>query len=207
MVYYLVPFNDKNKGKVAQFTLGYKGYTQLAIRSGQYKKLNVLAIKEGELEYFDPLNEEIRITLIKDWNARENAPTIGYYAMFELVNGYRKALYWSKEQMEAHALKYSQGYRAKKGYTFWEKDFDAMAYKTMIRQLISKWGIMSIDMINAFDSDTAVINEDGTKNYVETEEYVAESPAVEVEPKKEEPKVEQPKAEGDAQAVQAALFG
>ena len=205
--YYLVPFNDKNKGKVAQFTLGYKGYTQLAIRSGQYKKLNVLAIKEGELEYFDPLNEEIRITLIKDWNARENAPTIGYYAMFELVNGYRKALYWSKEQMEAHALKYSQGYRAKKGYTFWEKDFDAMAYKTMIRQLISKWGIMSIDMINAFDSDTAVINEDGTKNYVETEEYVAESPAVEVEPKKEEPKVEQPKAEGDAQAVQAALFG
>lgn len=205
--YYLVPFNDKNKGKVAQFCLGYKGYTQLAIRSGQYKKLNVLAIKEGELEYFDPLNEEIRITLIKDWNARENAPTIGYYAMFELVNGYHKALYWSKEQMEAHALKYSQGYRAKKGYTFWEKDFDAMAYKTMIRQLISKWGIMSIDMVNAFDSDTAVINEDGTKNYVETEEYVAESPAVEVEPKKEEPKVEQPKAEGDAQAVQAALFG
>lgn len=205
--YYLVPFNDKNKGKVAQFQMGYKGYIQLAIRSGQYKKLNVLAIKEGELEYFDPLNEEIRITLIKDWNARENAPTIGYYAMFELVNGYRKALYWSKEQMEAHALKYSQGYRAKKGYTFWEKDFDAMAYKTMIRQLISKWGIMSIDMINAFDSDTAVINEDSTKNYVETEEYVAESPAVEVEPKKEEPKVEQPKAEGDAQAVQAALFG
>ena len=205
--YYLVPFNDKNKGKVAQFQMGYKGYIQLAIRSGQYKKLNVIAIKEGELQFFDPLNEEIEVVLVKDWNARENTPTIGYYAMFELVNGYRKALYWSKEQMEAHALKYSQGYRAKKGYTFWEKDFDAMAYKTMIRQLISKWGIMSIDMINAFDSDTAVINEDGTKNYVETEEYVAESPAVEVEPKKEEPKAEQPKVEGDAQAVQAALFG
>lgn len=143
--YYLVPFNDKNKGKVAQFQLGYKGYIQLAIRSGQYKKLNVLAIKEGELEYFDPLNEDIKINLMVDkWDEREEAETIGYYAMFELTNGFRKAIYWSKKQMENHAMKYSQGYRAKKGYTFWEKNFDGMAYKTMLRQLISKWGIMSI---------------------------------------------------------------
>ena len=62
--YYLVPYNDKEKGKVAQFQLGYKGYIQLAIRSGQYKKLNVMAIKEGELESFDPLNEDIKINLI-----------------------------------------------------------------------------------------------------------------------------------------------
>lgn len=166
--YYLVPFNDRNKGKVAQFQLGYKGYIQLAIRSGQYKKLNVMAIKEGELEYFDPLNEDIKINLmIEDWDAREKAPTIGYYAFFELVNGFRKAIYWSKTQMEAHALKYSMGYKAKKGYTFWEKDFDAMAYKTMLRQLISKWGIMSIDLQSAFDADMAVINDDGTKDYVE----------------------------------------
>ena len=173
--YYLVPFNDKEKGKVAQFQLGYKGYIQLAIRSGQYKKLNVMAIKEGELEYFDPLNEEIKINLMVDnWDAREELPTIGYYAFFELVNGFRKAIYWSKGQMEAHALKYSAGYKKDKekgwNYTFWSKDFDGMAYKTMLRQLISKWGIMSIEMQTAFEGDMAVINEDGSKNYVETEE-------------------------------------
>ena len=90
--YYLVPFNDRNKGKVAQFQLGYKGYIQLAIRSGQYKKLNVLAIKEGELVRFDPLNEEIEVHLIEDEEAREQAETIGYYAMFEYTNGFKKAI-------------------------------------------------------------------------------------------------------------------
>ena len=181
--YYLVPFNDKNKGKVAQFQLGYKGYIQLAIRSGQYKKLNVLAIKEGELIRFDPLNEEIEVKLIDDEEAREQAETIGYYAMFEYVNGFKKAIYWSKKKMEAHAMKYSPGYRAKKGYTFWEKDFDGMAFKTMLRQLISKWGIMSIEMASAMDADMAVINEDGTKNYVENEPEteVVEAEAVEVQ--------------------------
>ena len=170
--YYLVPFNDKERGKVATFQLGYKGYIQLAIRSGQYKKLNVLAIKEGELVKYDPLNEEIEVNLIDDEEKRENAKTIGYYAMFEYVNGFRKALYWSKAKMEAHALQYSMGYRAKKGYTFWEKDFDAMAFKTMLRQLISKWGIMSIDMQNAYESDMAVINDDGTKTYFDNDESV-----------------------------------
>ena len=167
--YYMVPFNDNKKGKVAQFQLGYKGYIQLAIRSGQYKKLNVLAIKEGELIRFNPLEEEIEVKLIEDEEERENAPTVGYYAMFEYTNGFKKAMYWSKKKMEAHALKYSKGYQAKKGYTFWEKDFDGMAYKTMLRQLISKWGIMSIEMASAMDSDMAVINEDGTKDYVENE--------------------------------------
>lgn len=166
--YYMVPFNSKG-GKVAQFQLGYKGYIQLAIRSGQYKKLNVLAIKEGELIRYDPLNEEIEVRLIDDELAREQAKTIGYYAMFEYTNGFRKTMYWSKEKMEAHALKYSKGYQAKKGYTFWEKDFDAMAYKTMLRQLISKWGIMSIEMQMAMDGDMAVINEDGTKEYVDND--------------------------------------
>ena len=165
--YYMVPFNDKNKGKVAQFQLGYKGYIQLAIRSGQYKKLNVLAIKEGELIRFDPLNEEIEVKLIEDEETREQAETIGYYAMFEYTNGFKKAMYWSKKKMEAHALKYSMGYRAKKGYTFWEKDFDGMAYKTMLRQLISRWGIMSIDMQKAMDGDMAAINEDGSVDYVD----------------------------------------
>lgn len=164
--YYMVPFNSST-GKVAQFQLGYKGYIQLALRSGQYRKLNVLAIKEGELVRFDPLNEEIEVNLIEDEDERENAPTAGYYAMFEYTNGFRKAMYWSRAKMERHAMKYSKGYQAKKGYTFWEKDFDGMAYKTMLRQLISKWGIMSIEMVTAMDSDMAVLNEDGTKTYVD----------------------------------------
>lgn len=198
--YYMVPFNDKTHGKVAQFQLGYKGYIQLAIRSGQYKKLNVMSIKEGELEYFDPLNEEIKINLMVDnWDEREATPTIGYYAFFELTNGFRKALYWSKTQMENHALKYSMGYRAKKGYTFWEKDFDGMAYKTMLRQLISKWGIMSIELQNAIEGDMAVINEDGTKNYVETDADYIDAEVTEIPEEKTE--------NSDNADASAALFG
>lgn len=214
--YYLVPFNDKNAGKAAQFQLGYKGYIQLAIRSGYYKKLNVLAIKEGELVKFDPLNEEIEVNLIADEEAREKATTIGYYAMFEYTNGFRKAIYWSRRKMEAHAEKYSAGYRAKKGYTFWEKDFDGMAYKTMLRQLISKWGIMSIDMQQAIDADMAVINNDGTKNYVDNVdlfETPTEEPKTEqkAEPKKtiKTEVAEEPKATPTPQPqdAAAALFG
>lgn len=168
--YYLVPFNDNRNGrKVAQFQIGYKGYIQLALRSGQYRKLNVLAIKEGELKWFDPLEEEIEVELIEDDAKREATPTIGYYAMFQYTNGFKKAMYWSKAKMEAHAMKYSKGYQAKKGYTFWEKDFDGMAYKTMLRQLISKWGIMSIDLQRAIDGDMAVIHDDGSKDYIDNQ--------------------------------------
>ena len=178
--YYLVPFNDRQKGKVAQFQLGYKGYIQLAVRSGYYKKLNVVAIKEGELIKFNPLTEEIDVRLIEDEDIRENTPTIGYYAMFEYTNGFRKAIYWSKARMENHAKKYSAGYSRdlQRGtqYTFWSKDFDAMAYNTMLRQLISKWGIMSIDMQNAVESDMAVINEDGSKDYVDNAENIIDEP-------------------------------
>lgn len=206
--YYLVPFNDKEKGKVAQFQLGYKGYIQLAIRSGQYKKLNVMAIKEGELEYFDPLNEDIKINLmVDDWDERESKPTIGYYAFFELVNGFKKAIYWSKGQMEAHALKYSPGYKKDKekgwSYTFWSKDFDGMAYKTMLRQLISKWGIMSIEMQTAFEGDMAVINDDGSKTYVEVE-----SDVIDMEVSEPETVVEAPETSAnEATDAASALFG
>ena len=102
--------------------------------------------------------------------------------------------------MEAHALKYSKGYQAKKGYTFWEKDFDGMAYKTMLRQLISKWGVMSIDMISAMDADMAVINEDGTKDYVDNDDSVID---MEPEQSQQEP-IQAAEAPQDAQA---ALFG
>lgn len=165
--YYLVPFQNNKKGcKDAQFVLGYKGYVQLALRSGYYKHLNVIAVKAGELIHFDPLTEEVEINLNPDELARENSASIGYLATFEYMNGFRKTIYWSRDKMEAHALRYSKGYAAKKGYTFWEKDFDAMAFKTMLRQLISKWGIMSIDLQTAFEQDTVVESED----YVEAAE-------------------------------------
>lgn len=199
--YYIVPYKDKNRGMVGQFQMGYKGLIQLAIRSGQYKKLNVLAIKEGELVKYDALNEDIEVNLIEDEEKRENTPTVGYYAMFEYVNGFRKAIYWSRAKMERHALRYSKGYQAKKGYTFWEKDFDAMAYKTMLRQLISKWGIMSIDMISAVEKDMAVIQPDGSAVYVDNEpEEVPEVVTTAAE-------VVEPEVEKTANDVQAALFG
>lgn len=184
--YYLVPYDNRKKGaKEAQFQLGYKGYIQLALRSGQYKKLNVMAIKEGELIRFDPLNEEIEVNLIQDEEAREEAPTVGYYAMFEYLNGFRKSIYWSREKMVAHAKKFSPGYQRdlEKGsqYTFWSKNFDEMAFKTMLRQLISKWGVMSIDIVQAVDADMAVIREDGTKEYVENEESFVDTKAADVE--------------------------
>ena len=159
--YYLVPFNNTKKGcKDAQFQLGYKGYVQLALRSGYYKRLNVMAVKQGELVAWNPLTEEITLNLMDDELARENAPSVGYVASFEYLNGFSKTIYWSREKMEAHALRYSKGYAAKKGYTFWEKDFDAMAYKTMLRQLISKWGVMSIDLQSAFEADSAAEDND-----------------------------------------------
>lgn len=186
--FYLVPFDNKKKGrKEAQFQLGYKGYIQLAVRSGYYKKLNVLAIKEGELVRYDPMNEEIEVNLIEDDILREETPTLGYYAMFEYENGFRKTMYWSKRKMMAHAEKYSSAFNRNGGgkslellergeilekdmwkySSFWFKDFDGMALKTMLRQLISKWGIMSIDLQTAIDKDMAVIHEDGTTEYVE----------------------------------------
>ena len=159
--YYLVPFNNTKKGcKDAQFQLGYKGYVQLALRSGYYKRLNVMAVKQGELKSWNPLTEEIALDLMEDEIARENAPSIGYVASFEYLNGFSKTIYWSREKMEAHALRYSKGYAAKKGYTFWEKDFDAMAFKTMLRQLISKWGVMSIDLQSAFEADSVAEDTD-----------------------------------------------
>ena len=182
--YYMVPFNDKNKGKVASFILGWKGYLQLAIRSGQYKKINVLAIKEGELIHFNPLEEEIEVKLIEDEEQRENANTVGYYAMFEYLNGFKKAMYWSKPKMEKHADTYSKAFNLQKYRellagkipqtdlwkysSFWYKSFDDMAFKTMLRQLISKWGIMSIDLQKAFEADIDAEQKESAE-FVETE--------------------------------------
>ena len=188
--YYMVPYKKRDRNGnvlavIAQFQLGYKGYIQLAIRSGYYKKINVLAIKEGELKYFDPLNEVIEVELIQDERQRELARTIGYYAMFEYLNGFQKAMYWSYEKMQSHADQYSQAYSAEahqriingeipkenmwKYSSFWYKDFDMMAHKTMLRQLISKWGVMSTELQMAMENDMAAIRDDGTPEYVDND--------------------------------------
>ncbi len=182
--YFMIPFQNKGTNE-AVFQIGWKGYVQLAIRSGQYKRITVSDIREGELESYNPITEEFVFSPILDEKIRSKAKVIGYYAGFELVNGYTKEIYWSREKMQEHAERYSSGYRSdlKKGtsYTFWSKDFDAMAKKTMLRQLISKWGIMSIDMQKAYSNDMAVLDEDGTVRYVDNEVDVQEEVAAEIE--------------------------
>ena len=186
--YYLVPFKQKEKkdrqGNIlepecskATFILGYKGMIQLAIRSGYYKKINVLEIKNGELIEFDPLNEEISVKLEADPDVREGLPTIGYYAMFEYMNGFRKAIYWTHSKMMRHADRYSKAFSATeyeklmrgeiaerdmwKYSSFWYTSFDDMAKKTMLRQLISHWGVMSTEMADAFEADERSMKFDG----------------------------------------------
>ena len=172
--YYMVPFKDNKTGTTkATFQLGWKGYYQLALRSGQYRNLDAVEIKTGELKNFNPITGEIELEPIADPVEREKAETVGSYAWFELINGFKKAMYWSREKMNAHAEKYSMGYRAHKGYTFWEKDFDGMALKTMYRQLISKYGIMSIEMQKAFTNDmtvqTSMVPEENEPVYFDAE--------------------------------------
>lgn len=167
--YYLVPYNDKKRGKIATFQLGYKGYVQLAIRSGQYKNINAISIKEGELKSWNPLTEELELELMEDELAREKAKTVGYVAYFELVNGFKKTIYWSKEKMTKHARTYSKAYGTE--YSFWTKDFDEMAYKTLLRQLISKWGIMSVEIQKAYQSDMSALDLEGNPEYVDNMPY------------------------------------
>lgn len=171
--YYLVPYEDnKNHRIMAQFQMGYKGYIQLAMRSGQYKDLDVMDIREGEYKGKDKQTGKPVIEFIEDDDEREELPIIGYFAYFELLNGFRKSLYWSKTKMEKHAMQYSKGYASdvKKGnqYTFWSKDFNGMAFKTMLRQLLSKWAVMSIEMQTAMVSDMAVIKEN-SYDYVDND--------------------------------------
>lgn len=176
--FYMVPYDKKEKvsgkwqtvAKEAQFQIGWKGYVQLAIRSGQYKKIVVNEIKTGEVEY-NPITEDIATHPIMNPEEREKAKTVGYYAMFELISGYKKELFSPKAAIDAHAKKYSQAYRTdlNKGYknSKWTTDFDAMAKKTLIRQLIGKWGPMSVEMQQAYEKDMSVIDEDGTARYVD----------------------------------------
>lgn len=178
--YYLVPFKSKAKydrqGNLlqpettkAQFVLGYKGYIQLALRSGSYADLDVMEIHEGEYKGKNQFTGKPQFSFIEDDDERDALPVVGYMAYFEYLNGFRKTMYWSKEKMMNHADTYSPAYSAEahkkimageiadkdmwKYSSFWYKDFNGMAKKTMLRQLISKWGIMSTEMQMAFNND------------------------------------------------------
>ncbi|MBN6186344.1 recombinase RecT [Aneurinibacillus sp. BA2021] len=135
---YIVPY-----GTTATPIMGYKGYIQLALRSAQYRYINVTPIHEGELKKWNPLTEEIDI----DFESRASDAVIGYAAYFELLNGFRKTVYWTKEQVEKHRRKFS------KSDFGWKNDWDAMAMKTVLKSLLSKWGILSVEMQKAVIED------------------------------------------------------
>lgn len=205
--WYPVPYKNKKKGcKEAQFQMGYKGYIQLALRTGQYKDIDVMEIREGEYKGRDGRTGKPKFEFIEDDEERESKPVIGYMAYFEYLNGFTKILYWAKEKMMRHADKYSQAFSLnatsgkypKVSYvdyvagkyskedewlysSYWYTDFDGMAFKTMLRQLISKWGMMSEEMQSALEKDMGVIRENGIVDYVDNDtEYIEpEPPAIE----------------------------
>lgn len=233
--YYLVPFKQKAKydrggnmvrpeTTTATFVLGYKGYIQLAIRSGQYKDLEAMEIKQGEYLGRDPETGKAKFQFVEDDDERETLPTIGYMAYFEYnppkgsTTGFRKTIYWSKEKMMTHADTYSKAF-SRQGYedlqagrvpekdmwrysSFWYKNFDDMARKTLIRHLISHWGIMSIDMQTALEHDDAVNVADDGQIVTETVEAARASiPADAQEVPSTEPEAPAPTAEPEPEAV------
>lgn len=163
---WVVPYGTK-----AQFQMGYKGYIQLALRTGQYKAINVVEIREGELISWNPLSEEVEI----DFTKRKSDKVIGYAGYFKLLNGFEKTVYWSREDVEAHAKKFSKTYSFTNGV--WQTDFDSMAKKTVLRNLLSKWGILSIEMQKAYSADNnsvkdTILKEDNVEIDFETGEVI-----------------------------------
>lgn len=190
--FHLIPFQNKKKGcKEAQFQLSAKGYKQLAMRSGQYLDIDVLYIREGEYLGRDKYTGKQKFEFIEDDEVRENTKIIGYLAYFEMLNGFRKQIYWSKSKMEAHADKYSQAFSIEaskklaegkipqnelwKYSSYWYTTFDEMAEKTMIRQLLSKWGLLTTEIAQALESDMTIGNEDGTRSYVDADAEIIET--------------------------------
>ena len=227
--YYLVPFKQKAKydrnnrlirqeSVTAQFVLGYKGYIQLALRSGQYADLDVTEIKQGEYLGKDSMTGKPKFQFIEDDDQRDALPTVGYMAYFEYMNGFRKVLYWSKEKMMNHADTYSKAFSRQKYEellagkipesemwkysSFWYKNFDDMAKKTLLRHIISRWGIMSIEMTTALEHDDAVNVADDGQIVTETVEAARASiPADAQEVPSAEPEAPAPTSEAEPEAV------
>ncbi len=144
---YIVPFKNYKKDigakkMEATFILGWKGMHQLALRTGAYKTINVVDVREGELKSYNRLTEEVDIDFVEDEDAREALPVIGYVGYYRLINGAEKTVYMSVKAITAHEKKFRKGEYQGKG---WRDDWDAMARKTVYRILIGKWGVMSID--------------------------------------------------------------
>ena len=184
---WLVPFKNKKEidGKMvyvdeAQFQMGYKGYVQLALRSGQYRKLLASDVRKGEVCEYDPFNDSYRMEPIefekrtaKDGKGNYIIPVIGYYAKFELINGFIKELYISHQDMVEYAKKYSKAHRSDlekhTSYSFWTTRFEDMAKKTMLRQLLGKWGLLTPELEKAYTCDMAVIDDEGNPEYVDNQ--------------------------------------
>jgi recombination protein RecT len=147
---YIVPY----KG-MATLQVGYKGFIQLAQRSGQYRTINATDVREGEVSHIDRLSGEMDFNWIQNDAERIKKKVVGYVAYFELLNGFKKSLYMSETEIRAHAKKYSQSFKS--GTGIWADEFDGMAKKTVIKLLLSKFGVMSIDMQTAITVDQGVV--------------------------------------------------
>lgn len=175
---WIIPYNDKRSGKkVAQFQMGYKGYVQLALRTNEYKFLNVCTIYKGQLIGLDALKGDIQIDMTK----KESDEVIGYAAYMELNSGFRHAEYWDVKTVETHAKKYSQSYRSNYDSP-WKSDFDAMARKTVLSSMIRHWGPMSVGINKVSAADSALIKDiDASPDYIDslTEQPQQQVPALE----------------------------
>jgi len=155
---FIIPYKRKDGTLVAQFQMGAKGFVQLAMRSGQFKTINVSDVKEGEIEDYDRLTGEYTFSWLDDTD-RAKAQVIGYVAYMELVNGFRKTLFMSKQELTKHGMRFSQ--TMKKGYGLWKDDFDSMAKKTVIKLLLSKYAPLTVDMQKATLADQSIVEESG----------------------------------------------
>ena len=174
---YMIPYGDK-----AQFQLSYKSYIQLAQRSGLYERIGVKEVHDGELKGYDEFGDEI----VEFNHECDNNEIIGYFAYFKLLNGFKKTLYWTKNQVEKHARRYSKSYGNGSSTDIWKEQFDLMACKTLIKQLLSKYGPLSVEMQTALQSDQAVIKENGTYEYVDNENTLDTEIETETETLKEQ---------------------